>query len=275
MAASVRAAQAWRRTIAHPDCPIGRPLGGRSVPVRSRRASCCPEAGRRSARHLGGTADDAAGRGTRLRSLPDGAPRGRDRDDRPALPGRARRASSGPPGIGVVEAVEPGGHRLAWSWRTRSTTRRRARSGRYGDGAGATCLLVTGGRRGPARGRRGRRERRAAPERGDRRHHSLPRSGPRPPARARSRRTSWAGSPPGRPAPAPGAPPARPDLRRPDGARGGRPPAARRRPRHGRGGARLFYSERTVKNIIHDVTSRLELRNRTHAVAYAIRQGLI
>jgi DNA-binding NarL/FixJ family response regulator len=37
----------------------------------------------------------------------------------------------------------------------------------------------------------------------------------------------------------------------------------------------LFYSERTVKNIIHDVTSRLELRNRTHAVAYAIKAGLI
>jgi len=40
-------------------------------------------------------------------------------------------------------------------------------------------------------------------------------------------------------------------------------------------GGRLFYSERTVKNIIHDVTSRLDLRNRTHAVAYAIKQGLI
>lgn len=40
-------------------------------------------------------------------------------------------------------------------------------------------------------------------------------------------------------------------------------------------GRHLFYSERTVKNIIHDVTSRLELRNRTHAVAYAIREGLI
>lgn len=37
----------------------------------------------------------------------------------------------------------------------------------------------------------------------------------------------------------------------------------------------LFYSERTVKNIIHDITSRLELRNRTHAVAYAIKAGLI
>jgi len=40
-------------------------------------------------------------------------------------------------------------------------------------------------------------------------------------------------------------------------------------------GRKLFYSERTVKNIIHDVTSRLELRNRAHAVAYAIREGLI
>jgi DNA-binding NarL/FixJ family response regulator len=40
-------------------------------------------------------------------------------------------------------------------------------------------------------------------------------------------------------------------------------------------GEKLYYSERTVKNIIHDVTSRLQLRNRTHAVAYAIREGLI
>jgi DNA-binding NarL/FixJ family response regulator len=40
-------------------------------------------------------------------------------------------------------------------------------------------------------------------------------------------------------------------------------------------GKELFYSERTVKNIVHDITSRLELRNRTHAVAYAIKQGLI
>jgi DNA-binding NarL/FixJ family response regulator len=37
----------------------------------------------------------------------------------------------------------------------------------------------------------------------------------------------------------------------------------------------LSYSERTVKNVLHDVTSRLQLRNRTHAVAYALRQGLI
>ena len=40
-------------------------------------------------------------------------------------------------------------------------------------------------------------------------------------------------------------------------------------------GSQLFLSERTVKNIVHDVTSRLNLRNRTHAVAYALRQGLI
>jgi DNA-binding NarL/FixJ family response regulator len=40
-------------------------------------------------------------------------------------------------------------------------------------------------------------------------------------------------------------------------------------------GRRLFHSERTVKNIIHSVTSRLTLRNRTHAVAYALREGLI
>jgi DNA-binding NarL/FixJ family response regulator len=38
---------------------------------------------------------------------------------------------------------------------------------------------------------------------------------------------------------------------------------------------KLSYSERTVKNILHDVTSRLRLRNRTHAVAYALRNGLI
>ena len=35
------------------------------------------------------------------------------------------------------------------------------------------------------------------------------------------------------------------------------------------------YSERTVKNVIHELTSRLGLRNRAHAVAYAIRHALI
>lgn len=39
--------------------------------------------------------------------------------------------------------------------------------------------------------------------------------------------------------------------------------------------ATLSYSERTVKNALHDVTTRLQLRNRSHAVAYALKQGLI
>ncbi|MFC3454833.1 helix-turn-helix transcriptional regulator [Amycolatopsis speibonae] len=37
----------------------------------------------------------------------------------------------------------------------------------------------------------------------------------------------------------------------------------------------LSYSERTVKNIIYAMTSRLKLRNRSHAVAYAVRTGAI
>jgi DNA-binding NarL/FixJ family response regulator len=38
---------------------------------------------------------------------------------------------------------------------------------------------------------------------------------------------------------------------------------------------RLAFSERTIKGILHDVTTRLQLRNRSHAVAYAVREGLI
>jgi len=37
----------------------------------------------------------------------------------------------------------------------------------------------------------------------------------------------------------------------------------------------LAYSERTIKNVIHDLTTRLQLRNRSHAVAYAMRSGVI
>ncbi|WP_067495036.1 response regulator transcription factor [Actinoplanes sp. TFC3] len=37
----------------------------------------------------------------------------------------------------------------------------------------------------------------------------------------------------------------------------------------------LCYSERTVKNVIYGVTHRLKLRNRSHAVAYALRAGMI
>ncbi|MEU2503377.1 response regulator transcription factor [Streptomyces sp. NPDC007863] len=39
--------------------------------------------------------------------------------------------------------------------------------------------------------------------------------------------------------------------------------------------AKLSYSERTIKNVLHAVITRLQLRNRSHAVAYAMRQGLI
>ncbi|OSC42138.1 helix-turn-helix transcriptional regulator [Mycobacterium decipiens] len=38
---------------------------------------------------------------------------------------------------------------------------------------------------------------------------------------------------------------------------------------------KLSYSERTIKHIIHDVVTRLNLRNRTHAVAHALRAGII
>jgi DNA-binding NarL/FixJ family response regulator len=37
----------------------------------------------------------------------------------------------------------------------------------------------------------------------------------------------------------------------------------------------LSYSERTVKAIIHEVTTRFQLKNRAQAVAYAARNGLI
>ena len=38
---------------------------------------------------------------------------------------------------------------------------------------------------------------------------------------------------------------------------------------------RLAYSERTIKNVIQDLTLRLNVRNRTQAVAYAVRNGWI
>ncbi|MGB3764859.1 MAG: LuxR C-terminal-related transcriptional regulator [Ornithinimicrobium sp.] len=38
---------------------------------------------------------------------------------------------------------------------------------------------------------------------------------------------------------------------------------------------RLHFSQRTIKGIIHDFTMRHHLRNRAHAVAYAMRHGLI
>ncbi|MFE3993135.1 response regulator transcription factor [Streptomyces goshikiensis] len=38
---------------------------------------------------------------------------------------------------------------------------------------------------------------------------------------------------------------------------------------------KLCYSERTVKNILHGLMTRLRLNNRAHAVAYALREGYI
>jgi DNA-binding NarL/FixJ family response regulator len=39
--------------------------------------------------------------------------------------------------------------------------------------------------------------------------------------------------------------------------------------------AELAYSESTIKLAIHELTTRLRLRNRSHAVAFALRAGLI
>jgi DNA-binding NarL/FixJ family response regulator len=38
---------------------------------------------------------------------------------------------------------------------------------------------------------------------------------------------------------------------------------------------KLAYSERTIKSTMHDVVARYGLRNRAHAVAFALREGLI
>lgn len=40
-------------------------------------------------------------------------------------------------------------------------------------------------------------------------------------------------------------------------------------------GVKLGYSERTVKNVLYAIIKRHQLRNRAHAVGYAIRHGLI
>ena len=37
----------------------------------------------------------------------------------------------------------------------------------------------------------------------------------------------------------------------------------------------LSYSERTIKNVLHDVATKLGARSRSHAVAHAVREGLI
>lgn len=38
---------------------------------------------------------------------------------------------------------------------------------------------------------------------------------------------------------------------------------------------RLSYSERTIKNVIHDVTTKMNARTRSQAIAAAVREGLI
>jgi len=37
----------------------------------------------------------------------------------------------------------------------------------------------------------------------------------------------------------------------------------------------LCYSGRTVKNVLHDVVTKLNARSRSHAVAHAVREGVI
>ena len=39
--------------------------------------------------------------------------------------------------------------------------------------------------------------------------------------------------------------------------------------------ARLSYSERTIKAVMHDVTTKLHAKTRSQAVAQAVREGLI
>jgi DNA-binding NarL/FixJ family response regulator len=39
--------------------------------------------------------------------------------------------------------------------------------------------------------------------------------------------------------------------------------------------AKLSYSERTIKNVLHDVATKLGARSRSQAVAHAVRSGLI
>ena len=38
---------------------------------------------------------------------------------------------------------------------------------------------------------------------------------------------------------------------------------------------RLSYSQRTIKNVLQELTTRLNVRNRTQAVALAVRNGWI
>ncbi|MCF2437254.1 DNA-binding response regulator [Streptomyces thinghirensis] len=57
--------------------------------------------------------------------------------------------------------------------------------------------------------------------------------------------------------------------------RGGRPATGRRGPRHRRSPCKLSYSNGPSRTSCTDSTTRLHLRNRAHAVAYALREGYI
>lgn len=37
----------------------------------------------------------------------------------------------------------------------------------------------------------------------------------------------------------------------------------------------MCYSERTIKNVLHDISTKLDARTRSQAVAEAVREGLI
>jgi DNA-binding NarL/FixJ family response regulator len=73
-----------------------------------------------------------------------------------------------------------------------------------------------------------------------------------------------------------------------EGDNGGRPPAMRLTDREQQVlsliaaghptrevAKQLCYSERTVKNVLHDVVTKLNARSRSQAVAFAVREGLI
>ena len=65
-------------------------------------------------------------------------------------------------------------------------------------------------------------------------------------------------------------------ARHADRPRAAGPGADRRRASDPRGRAQqLCYSERTVKNVLHDVVTKLNARSRSQAVAFAVREGLI
>lgn len=84
---------------------------------------------------------------------------------------------------------------------------------------------------------------------------------------AETRRNGTAGAPDGRPAPSPA------------------PPLSQREQRvlallaEGHQtreiASQLCYSERTIKNVLHDIVPKLNVRSRSHAIAYAVRAGLI